>query len=256
MICNGILSNGSHCTSVDLIDAHIVPRGFARDVMDGSKHNMLITPERISTTQHGIFDRHILCADCDRRLGDLDNYALRVLRRVPKEAVRTSTRDGECFTLDNVDGDKFTKFALSLLWRASISARPEFRSISLGPYDDAAGKVIFGAESLSNLPSFELIVALVKGPLGQEPEFARRFYSKPHRFRLADRNGWKFVLRGLQFFAKLDRQPFPNSLKPAVINANDRLFGVVVNLSETSEHDAMLEMVQAELLRKRPTSPG
>jgi hypothetical protein len=38
------------------------------------------------------------------------------------------------FELVDVDGEKFAKFVLAVLWRASISSRPDYANVSLGPY--------------------------------------------------------------------------------------------------------------------------
>jgi hypothetical protein len=129
-----------------LIDAHIVPRGFARDTMDGYPHNLKISPTNVHSTQHGVYDPAILCGTCDALLGKLDDYALDVCRRFPKE--RVDLGDGT-FEMANIDGDAFAKFVLAVLWRASISSRPEFRNVALGPYESQACEVIFGAKPLN-----------------------------------------------------------------------------------------------------------
>jgi hypothetical protein len=79
-------------------------------------------------------------------LGKLDDYALDVCRRFPKE--RVDLGDGT-FEMANIDGDAFAKFVLAVLWRASISSRPEFRNVALGPYESQACEVIFGAKPLN-----------------------------------------------------------------------------------------------------------
>ena len=87
MICCGMNANGVACTSTTLIEAHIIPRGFARDVMAGHSHNVKISTSNVGITQHGVYDLRILCAVCDGNLGQYDDYALEVFRRFPNERV-------------------------------------------------------------------------------------------------------------------------------------------------------------------------
>ena len=42
---------GYQCTSTDLIKAHIVPRGFAKDVRGSQAHNWLISVDKVRHTQ-------------------------------------------------------------------------------------------------------------------------------------------------------------------------------------------------------------
>jgi hypothetical protein len=48
---------GYQCTSTDLIKAHIVPRGFAKDVRGSQAHNWLISVDKVRHTQLGVVDR-------------------------------------------------------------------------------------------------------------------------------------------------------------------------------------------------------
>jgi hypothetical protein len=72
--------------------------------MGDQKHNKKISMDRVDTTHHGVYDKHILCQKCDGKLGDYDDYALDVCRRFPKE--HSVVPDG-MFEMKNIDGDKF-----------------------------------------------------------------------------------------------------------------------------------------------------
>jgi len=106
---------GYQCNSTDLINAHIIPRGFARDVRGNHPHNLKISLDKVHPTQHGVYDPRILSEACDGKLGKLDDYGLEVCRRFPREHI--DTRDGG-YEMANVDGDQFATFVLSVLWRA------------------------------------------------------------------------------------------------------------------------------------------
>jgi hypothetical protein len=46
-----------------LIEAHIVPRGFARQIQGDQKHNLKVSVNEVGATHHGVYDKHILCQD-------------------------------------------------------------------------------------------------------------------------------------------------------------------------------------------------
>jgi hypothetical protein len=213
-------------------------------MMNINKHNLLISEGNVRTILHGVYDTNLLCADCDNALGSqLDDYALDVCRRFPRE--HRSFGDGY-FVLDNVDGDRFTKFVLSVLWRASISTRPEFRDVSLGPYETPACEVIFGAAPITRTLGYELIVSRYRVRPGFNPE---ENYTTPLRQRFDGLNGWGFSLHGFHMMAKLDKRPLPANLRPAIVNGNTKLTGAYVDFLSTNEGKAILEIARTHRRR-------
>jgi hypothetical protein len=232
---------GYQCISADLINAHIVPRGFARDIKGDYPHNFKISLDKAHPTQHGVYDANILCESCDGKLGKLDNYALGVCRRFPREHV--DTRDGG-WEMANVHGDQFATFVLSMLWRASITSRVEFRKVSLGLYEDPVCKVIFGITPLSNLAAYQLLLARYEARPNFNPE---RNYTSPAPLTMEGANGWAFALHGFRVIAKLNRRPLPPGFELIVVNGNTKLNGPYVNYDSTPEGRAMVEMKKADL---------
>jgi hypothetical protein len=245
-----LICRGYQCASTDLIDAHIFPRGFARDIMGDHTHNLKIMMDRVQTTQHGVYDPNILCESCDGKLGKLDDYALEICRRFPREHVIAP--DG-LFEMNTVDGDKFAKFVLSVLWRASITSRVEFRKVSLGPYEASAQKIIFGAAPVDSLPAYKLLLGRYQTRGGElNPD---RNYTSPARLKIEGTNGWAFALHGFRVIAKIDRRPLPAVLGPAIVNGSTRLIGVFVPFHETPEGKAMWAMKKADLARLAQRKP-
>lgn len=232
----GGVCRGHQCITSALIKAHIIPRGFARYIKStDSPHNILILEDNVRPTQHGVFDPALLCQRCDGVLGKLDHYGVEVCRRFPGE--HKVVDHGDMFEMENVDGDKFAKFILSVLWRASVTTRPEFRRVSLGPYDALACEVIFGAKSLSAIPAYELLVGRYEQMGKMNPA---RTYSSPARGKiLDDLNGWTFALGGFRIMAKFDRRRFPALLTPAIVNGNTKLMGVFGDFRSTVEGQTM-----------------
>jgi hypothetical protein len=244
-----LLCRGYCCFSSVLINAHIVPRGFARDTMDGYPHNLKISATSVHPTQHGVYDPAILCSTCDGLLGKLDDYALDVCRRFPREHVDLG--DGT-FEMPNVDGNRFANFVLAVLWRASITSRPEFRKVSLGAYEAEVCEVVFGAKPLTAMASYELLVGRYKQTGQFNPE---RNYTAPARWRIAGLNGWGFALHGFRIMAKIDRRSLPSDIRPAIVNENTKLIGAFVSYETTSEGRAVLEMARAHRSRNPQKAP-
>jgi hypothetical protein len=221
-----------------LIEAHIVPRGFARQIMGDQKHNVKISMDRVGATHHGVYDNQILCQDCDGKLGGYDDYALDVCRRFQEE--HSVGPDG-MFEIPNVDGDKFATFILSVLWRASISSRYEFRKVSLGPFESRAHDVLFGNLDLVNMRDYELIVGrFINAPIRTE-----NFYTSPARTKMLDLNAWHFALSGFKILAKMDQRKLPHELQPVIVNGNDTLRGQFVDYMASTEHETFRDMVLA-----------
>jgi hypothetical protein len=237
-ICRGHRSDGTHCPNTELIKAHIVARGFADEIRGTHRHNWLISDKRVSHIQLGIWDDALLCATCDGKLGDLDNYALSVCRRFPTGHV--VRRDG-LFEMRNVDGDKFATFVLSLLWRASITTRPEFAKTALGSYEDRARDVIFGVKPLSALPEYELFVERYT-PRGQ----FTGGYTMPARMTIG-LTGWYFGLLGFRILAKL--APWSAAYRGEVVNRNDKLTGTFVDYEMTTEGQGAIAKARLEATR-------
>jgi len=197
-----LVCRGYRCTHTNLIEAHVVPRGFAKDVRGAHTHNLLISLEKMSEIQLGIYDADILCASCDGKLGDLDDYAVGIC--FPSE--HTIRPDG-LFEMLKVDGDKFATFILSVLWRASITSRREFAKVALGAYEDDARDVIFGAKPLSAMPEYQLLV----GRYRRSPAS----YTMPAKMTTA-LIGWYLALGGFRILASLDpTQLLPRSHRPS-----------------------------------------
>src|ERR1019366_3744706 len=164
---------------------------------DGHTHNMKISLDNVGTTQHGVYDSKILCKDCDNKLGKYDHYALDVCRRFPRDHI---TLDKGMFEMADVDGDIFSKFVLSVLWRASITSRPEFRKVMLNTYESEVCEVIFGAKPLRSMASYELLIARYTS-VRIDPE---RSYTFPARSKIDGLDGWIFALGGFRVIAKMD----------------------------------------------------
>jgi hypothetical protein len=134
-ICHGL-----GCTSTALIKAHIIPQSFGRYVEGNSGPNVMLSPEgRSMKTPRGLFDTGILCATCDGYLNKkYDDPAFRFFKSFDLGSTKIIDLNPTkyhgappFFEASGVDCDMLCGFILSVLWRSSISSRPEVSSVRL-----------------------------------------------------------------------------------------------------------------------------
>jgi hypothetical protein len=245
----GATCQGLGCNSGNLIEAHIIPQGFGRFVR-GDAHNMTITLNSAGYAKPplGQYDDQILCRTCDNQLGVFDNYALQVCKRFKNDH---KIMPGGVFELADVDGDRFAKFVLAVLWRGSISSRPDYSDVSLGPYEELARDVLFGAQPLSAFTEFQVIVQRYTSK-HFEPE---GFYSLPVRGLVDGLNSYGLSLAGFRVTAKLDAKPFPQQWGGFIVNGRDSLRGFVLEIERTPEFERIASMMVADHFRQLQKKP-
>ena len=105
-----------------------------------------ITSKKIST---GEYDTNILCAECDNKISDYETYFSKVMYGGSLLGMKKyKDNDGLIFTeIINLDYTKTRLFFLSLLWRASITTRPNFFDVKLTKFsEDKIRDMIFNED--------------------------------------------------------------------------------------------------------------
>ena len=138
--------------------SHIIPDFMYKELYDDQHKLMLFKPHervkgkgKIRRPSSGEYEGNILCANCDNIvIGSYENYARKVLYGGEVSASESTTinkcknKDGlEYSACSNINYTKFKIFLLSILWRASITSRPSFKDISLGPHEEIIRRMIF-----------------------------------------------------------------------------------------------------------------
>lgn len=148
-----------------LIKSHIIPKAITKIILY-SKHpkkdgaRVLVKDElnninypKIPTD--GYYDPNILCEICDNEnLGRLDEYAAEFFKTDFSKFRRD--HKGIFYYYDFPADCKTIKlFAISVLWRASISSNPFFSEVNLGPFEDRA-KQLIKSNGSPDLSDFEV----------------------------------------------------------------------------------------------------
>lgn len=123
-----------------LIKAHIIPKCF-QDAVKDDRNEMLILRtfnQSIVKTQDFLFDKALLCQECDNSFSHDENYTATLLSQIRSgkiSPVQTLSVRGGQDRLYNVDQRKVKRCLLSILWRMSISKKDYFMSVDLGPLE-------------------------------------------------------------------------------------------------------------------------
>jgi len=244
---NNVQCRGPGCSSTAFIDAHIIPRTFAAFIRgdDPKVANVQLTLHSAKTAfpQLGDYDSGILCGVCDNVLGDLDGYAIEVVRAFPEAAVKS----GRFYVMPDVDGDRLGKFFLSVIWRASISSRRNFAEIDLGPYNDVVRDMIFAEAPLSSNTALQVALERLES-IHLDPS---KLFSIPRPSGLGGRNGFGFMIGGFRVFVKVDKRPLPGAQINGVLGGKGVLRLFARTFEETSEFDVTADMIVADHYRKK-----
>lgn len=121
-----------------LVDSHIFPEFMYRPLYNEEGRYLIISAQNgnvIKEPQKGIYEK-LMCDECDNKIiGSYEDHASKIIFSDKKKTVDTiKTKYG--LLIHGLDYKLFKLFQISLLWRASITTRPEIYKINLGPHAD------------------------------------------------------------------------------------------------------------------------
>lgn len=191
------------CGSLKTIKAHLIPKAFVNDLKVLKSENTLLIHEKVEKfkrTRTGVYDDSILCGNCDQKLGNYENAALKMLRRVTARITKTdySLATFPVATIRDVSGSELIRFAAGIVWKYSVSDSYK-GGLTLGPYQTDLQNVAFENAEIPN--KIDLLCFALHGPLARS-----RFYKEPFMDKQHDVNIVRFSVRGCVFFLKLDKR--------------------------------------------------
>lgn len=112
-----------------IILSHILPEGFYRKIYDEGRALFYSESRNTSQKIQQGFKQRLLCEDCDNKvIGSHDKYAIEVIR----DKRRIDFREEKGVHIwSEINTQKIKMFFASLLFRAHLSNRPPYESISL-----------------------------------------------------------------------------------------------------------------------------
>lgn len=189
----------ANCGSDALIKAHLIPRVFCVEVQEGKSHAASVnTRGEFTPTQSGLWDKTILCGECDGIMGRYENYVYKLTQRI---RATENTQAWQRRTLTDVDVTSVLKFCAGILYKYSLTS-PEKGRIDLGPYQTMLKEFIFEPDSACPSALDALLIRPLRFP-NDNGVFA---YRTPHRDKISGLNYYRMMMGGVIFFVNLSNR--------------------------------------------------
>ncbi|MBZ4401238.1 hypothetical protein [Myxococcus sp. AS-1-15] len=185
------------CRDSKTIKAHLIPKAFAREVQVGKAHAVVRDSGEYADTQSGIWDRDILCRDCDNTIGKWEGGAKQSLDALRADA---AGKPEGIHRLAGTRGDDIIRFLAALLWKYA-STKPALGRIQLGPYRAILEDISFRGTPIHS--SVNAVGFRLRREQGDDGVFA---YRAPQFDRKSGINMVRLMVGGVVFFVKLDQR--------------------------------------------------
>ncbi|MCD6670830.1 hypothetical protein LT068_17525 [Vibrio cholerae] len=228
-----------------LIKAHIIPESFFVSMKSGNKPLKVITnilgvyPKK---SPIGIYDRNILCRECENRFQKIDDYAFRILIAEEDKQIPVYNDDVVVgYQLNNVDVSRLKLFFISILWRASISEQPFFSKINLGELEDKAKSLIWN-ESSGGADDFSFVLAKFDNVSGN----VSKTIMDPHPEIWFGANCYRFYFYGYILYIKADLCETPNEWKGFIPDGNDLIIVSRGRVEDSKEFPIFIDAIRMQ----------
>jgi hypothetical protein len=210
----------------DLKKSHIIPEFIYSSLYD-EKHRFHEISDDVKKKnkphQKGISER-LLCFECEQLLSKYERYASLVLNGGYNPNVRN---EGKLVHLGNIEYSKFKLFALSVLWRASVSSLKVFCQVKLGPHEEKLRLMI-----LNDDPGAEYQYPFILSPILHGNEVQEALIVPPTWTRLDNHYAYRFVFGGIAWVFVVSSHKASNVIIGASIARNGELTMLPWQLSD------------------------
>jgi len=185
---------------------------------------------------NGIYDSNILCKECDNKiLGSLESYSKIILwggNGKPKSYhsvdIEADQSNNKLLHISNIDYNKFKRFLLSILWRASISKQDIFKRVSLGIHEDRIRDMI-----LENNPGHEDDYAVGLILLTPNKTCPTKIICDPQLLKTEKSLSYLFLINGFIINYKIEGSKFDDIYSQIAIKEDNTMDVIVLNEEET-----------------------
>ncbi len=230
-----------------LIKAHIIPEGFFRRLRSGKGVTQLHTntegvyPKRVPI---GVYDKNILCGNCDAIFGPWDSHAQKVLLHNFSEDL--AIYDGPnkvCYKITDYDYKMLKLFFLSLLLRASFSKHQFYKHISASPFEKMLKEMILAADP-GHPNTFAVTLAKFINP--DVP-----IMMDPHNLQYEGVNYCIFYLTGFVAYIKIDNCPPPVSLSDFCLNDSGTIIVIPRGVNQSTDGVVLKDILTKSVLKRK-----
>jgi hypothetical protein len=204
-----------------LVEAHIIPRSWYENLRNSGGGPMLQLHKNPDVypkaSQTGEYDREILCGECDNIFSPWENYTRTLLfKDLDQKIIQTGPTGQRWYVIPEYNYMDMKLCLLSILWRMSISKRPSFAEVRLGPFESQIKDIILHRDP-GGSTVFTTFVYRYEDYVGSSTMMGT------HRERIHGINVYNLGLPGFVAVIKVDRQPVPIPLSQLVLSPNSAL---------------------------------
>jgi hypothetical protein len=224
-----------------LIEAHVIPRSFHRLDPKDTRPARLVTNVQGRHGQNipkGIYDKTILCEQCERRFSKWDGYAAQLLINDWKQLAPIMNGAEQIgYTLPAYDYPSLKLFFLSVLWRAAVSTHVMFSNINLGIREGVLKQSILSGDP-GDIDHFGVVLqAFDTTDIG---------LLSPHLERFSGLRYARFYLSHVIVFIKVDSRPFDEPFKSLALGHRRPLVLLIKQFLTSAERRVMRKLVLAQ----------
>ena len=196
-----------------LVDSHIIPDFQFKPLKkkDGFFYRVSTDPKKKVIKQQKGITEHLLCATCDNeRLQKNETHLSRVVFGIHSLDL---SRVGRIVPVSGYVYKKVKNALLSILWRMSISSRPDFRDIDLGAKHEEAIRLALLNDTVFAEEQYPI---LLTAPLLQG-QFYKDLIVGPDYARFGSNRVYRCLISGLVFTFIVGSAPLDGKAKPFIL---------------------------------------
>ena len=200
-----------------LRNSHIIPEFLYSSLYDEKHrfHKISIDKNQKDTLPQKGIREFLLCSKCEQNLSKYERYASLILNG---GIVLTVRHEGRLIFLEGIEYKNFKIFALSILWRASVSSLDLFGQVTLGFHEEILRKMVLNGE-----PGEAHEYPFILSPILHEGEVLEALIVQPTKARLSDHRVYRFVFGGLAWMFVVSSHRVPSVVTSASISNSGML---------------------------------
>lgn len=227
-----------------LVKAHIVPKwAFVESKQNKNEPLLVISKGKKPEKSYiGIYDQNILSDKAEKLTEKWDNYAKKFFtEKYPIQKITDGIRTESFYKIKSLDYEKLKLFCISVLWKASITKRSEYKLISLGKkYEECARKMIL-KNNTGDEEDFSIIMS--KFTSYKEVKGAEKSFLSPYKTRIENVTFNVIRIIDWTIYIKTSNQSMPCYLQPFVLSLGRPFVVFSRDFSESNDLRSIYEIM-------------
>jgi hypothetical protein len=228
------------------VKAHSIPEAFFRVMREEEDSPILVS----NVAKHwpakapiGVYDREMLCENCEPRFSKVDDYGTEVLiRRLDESFVAHTGGPEVAYVGRDIDQERLKLFFLSVLWRAANSKQPFYGRVTLGPHRDRVREVLDRGTS-PNPDEYSVVMSRWVVSPGNEAMTGGLL--SPFLEKWDGIHAVRFYFGKVVAYMKVDQRPFPTNVRKFALGRQPNALQFPRQLETSKDFSVMVKVATA-----------